>query len=176
MQPARLLCLWDSPGKNTGVGCHFLLQRHLSNPGIESRSPEFQTDSLPTELWGKPDQLYSNKNKNQLYSNTKFKKKSKGKPAPYKHHQFSSVTQLFPILCDLMDCSMPGFPVHQQLPELAQTHIHWVDDAIQPSHLLLYPSPPAFNLSQHQGLFQWVSSSHQVAKVLDFQFQHQFFQ
>ena len=68
-----------------------------------------------------------------------------------------------------MDCSMPGFPVHHQLPELAQTHVHQVGVAIQPSHPLLSPSPPAFNLSQHQGLFQGVSSSRQVAKVLEFQ-------
>ena len=68
--------------------------------------------------------------------------------------QFSSVAQLCPILCDLMDCSMPGFPVHHQLPELAQTHVHQVGDAIQPSQPLSSPSPPAFNLSQHQGLFQ----------------------
>ena len=68
--------------------------------------------------------------------------------------QFSSVSQLCPTLCDPMDCSTPGFPVHLQLLELAQTHVHQVDDTIQPSHLLLYPSPPAFNLSQHQGLFQ----------------------
>ena len=67
----------------------------------------------------------------------------------------------------------PGLPVHHQLPEFTQTHVHWVSDAIQPSHPLSSPSPPAFNLSQHQGLFQWVSSSHQVAKVLEFQFQHQ---
>ena len=69
-------------------------------------------------------------------------------------------------LCDHMDCSTPGFPVPHQLPELTQTHVHWVGDAIQPSHPLSSPSPPAFNLSQHQDLFQWVSSSHQVAKVL----------
>ena len=75
-----------------------------------------------------------------------------------------------------MDCNRPGFPVHQQLPELTQTHVHWVSDAIQPSHPLLSPSLPAFNLSQHQGLFQWVSSSHQVAKVWEFQLQHQSFQ
>ena len=87
--------------------------------------------------------------------------------------QFSSVAQWCPTLCDPMDCSMPGLPVHHQLPELAQTHGHWVGDAIQPSHLLSSPSPPAFNLSQHQGLFQGVSSLHQVAKVLDFQLQHQ---
>ena len=89
---------------------------------------------------------------------------------------FSSAAQLCPTLCDPMDCSMPGFPVHHWLPELAQTHVHWVDGTIQPSHPLLFPSPPALNLSQHQGLFQWVSSSHQVAKVLEFQFQHQSFQ
>ena len=65
-----------------------------------------------------------------------------------------------------MDCTMPGFPVHHQLPELAQTRVHWVSDAIQPSHPLSSPFPPALNLFQHQGLFQWVSSSHQVAKVL----------
>ena len=74
-----------------------------------------------------------------------------------------------------MDCSTPGLPVHHQLPEFTQTHIHWVGDAIQPSHPLLSPSL-AFNLSQHQDLFQWVSSSHQVAKELEFQLQHQFFQ
>ena len=71
--------------------------------------------------------------------------------------QFNSVAQSCPTLCNPMDCSMPGFPVHHQLSELAQTHVHWIGDAIQPSHLLLSPSPPAFNLSQHQGLFKWVS-------------------
>ena len=74
------------------------------------------------------------------------------------------------------DCSTPGFPVLHYLSESTQTHIHWVDDAIQPSPPLSSPSPPAFNLSQHQGLFQWVGSSHQVAKVLELQLQHQFFQ
>ena len=71
---------------------------------------------------------------------------------------------------------MPGLPVHHQLLELTQTQVYWVGDAIQPSHLLLSPSPPAFNLSQHLGLFQWVTSSHQVARVLEFQLQHQYFQ
>ena len=82
---------------------------------------------------------------------------------------------LCPILCKPMYCSMPGFLVLHHLPELAQTHVHWVGDTIQPSHPLSSPSPPAFNLSQHQGLFQWVSSLHQVAKVLEFQLQHQSF-
>ena len=71
-------------------------------------------------------------------------------------------------LCDPMDCSTPGFPVLHHLPELAQTPVHWVSDAIQPSHPPSLLSPPAFSLSQHQGLFQWVSSLHQVAKVLEF--------
>ena len=75
-----------------------------------------------------------------------------------------------------MDGSMPGLPVHHQLPELAQTHVHWVGDVIQPFHPLSPPSPPAFNLSQHQGLFQWVTSSCQVAKILELQLQHQSFQ
>jgi len=90
--------------------------------------------------------------------------------------QFSSVTQSCSTLCNPMDCSTSGLPVHHQLPELAQTHVHWVGDAIQPSHPLSSPSPPTFNLSQHQGLFKWVSSSHQVAKLLKFQLQHQSFQ
>ena len=82
--------------------------------------------------------------------------------------QFSPVAQSCPTLCNPMDCSTPGLPVHHQLPEFTQTHVHWIGDAIQPSHTLSSPSPPAFNLSQHQGLFQWVSSLHQVAKVLEF--------
>ena len=85
--------------------------------------------------------------------------------------QFSSVAQSCPAVCDPMDCSTPGFPVHHQLLEFTQTHVHWVGDVIQPAHPLLSPSPPTFNLSQLQGLFQWVSSSYQVAKGLEFQLQ-----
>ena len=90
--------------------------------------------------------------------------------------QFSSVTQSRPALCNPMDGSTPGLPGHHPLPEFTQTHVHWVNDAIQPSDPLSSPSPPALNLSHHQGLFQWVSSSHQVATVLEFQLQHQSFQ
>ena len=79
-------------------------------------------------------------------------------------------------LCNHMDCSTPGFPVLHYLPEFAQTHVHWVGGAIQPSNPLLPSPPPAFSLSQHQGLFQWISSSHQVAKVLELKLQHQSFQ
>ena len=90
---------------------------------------------------------------------------------------FSSVQSLGRVwLWDPMDCSMPGLSVHYQLPEFTQTHVHRVGDAIQPSHPLSSPSPPTFNLSQHQGLFQRVSSLHQVAKILKLQLQHQSFQ
>ena len=85
--------------------------------------------------------------------------------------QFSSVAQSCLTLCDPMDCSMPGLPVHHHLPKFTQTHVHWVSDAIQPSHPLSFPLTCAFSLSQHQGLFQWVSSSNQVAKVLELQYQ-----
>ena len=81
--------------------------------------------------------------------------------------QFSSVAQSCQTLCNLMDCSTPGFPVHHQLPEFTQAHLHWVGDAIQPYHPLSSPSPPPLNLSQDQGLFKWVSPLHQVAKILD---------
>ena len=89
----------------------------------------------------------------------------------YSPVQFSHSNSLHPI-----DCSMPSLPVHHQLPESTQTHVHWVGDAIQQFHLLSSPSPPTFCLSQNQGLFKWVSSSHQVAKVLEFQLKHQSFQ
>ena len=89
---------------------------------------------------------------------------------------FSSVTQSCPTICNPMDCSTPVFPVHHQLLEPTQTHVHQVSDAIQPSHPLSSPSPLVFNLSQRLGLFKWVSSLHQVAKVLEFQLQHQSFQ
>ena len=81
------------------------------------------------------------------------------------HKEGSSGAQLCPTLCNPMDCSMPGLPVHHQLPELTQTHVHLVGDAIQPSHPLSSPFPPAPNPSQHQGLFQWVNSSHEVANL-----------
>ena len=87
--------------------------------------------------------------------------------------QFSSFIQLCLTLCNPMDCSTPDPPVYHQLPEFTQTHVHGVCDAIQPSHPPSSTSPPAFNLSQHQGLFKWVSSLHQVVKVLELQLQHQ---
>ena len=102
--------------------------------------------------------------------------------SPFQNHikklinwvQFISVAQSCPTLYDPMDCSTPVFPVHHQLSDLTQTHVHWISDAIQPSYPLASPSP-AFNLSQSQGLFKWISSSHQVAKVLEFQLHYQSF-
>ena len=90
--------------------------------------------------------------------------------------QFSSATQPCPSLCDPMNCSTPGLPVPHQLLEFTQTHVHRVGDGIQPSHPLSSPSPPSPNPSQHQSLFQWVNSSHEVAKVLEFQLHHHSFQ
>ena len=91
-------------------------------------------------------------------------------------YQFSSVAQSCLTLWDPMNRSMPGLPIHHQLPEFTQTHVHWVDDAIQPSHPLSSPSLPAPDPSQHQSLFKRVISSHEVAKVLEFQPQHHSFQ
>ena len=144
LQPTRFLHPWDSPGKNTEVCSHALLQ------GI-----------FPTQGWN-PHFLHLLHCRPILLSTVQFR--------------FSSVTQSCLTLYNPMDCSTPGLPVHHQLPELTQTHVHQVGDAIQPSHPLLAPSPHAFNLSLHQNLFQWVSSSHQVARVLEFQLQHQSFQ
>ena len=110
--------------------------------------------------------------------NWSWRDSQKASPAPQLHIpwrtckiQFSSVqSQSCLTLCDPMDCSTPGLPVHHQLPEFTQTHAHRVGDAIQPSHSLSSPSPPPFNLSQHQGLFQWVSSSHRWQKYWSFSF------
>ena len=105
--------------------------------------------------------------------------KAKGIPWLIEGLSFSSVQFSRSVVsdsCDPRDHSTPGIPVHHQLPQFTQTHVHSVGDAIQPSHLLSSPSPPAFSLSQHQGLFKWVSSSHQVAKLLEFYLQHQSFQ
>ena len=124
------------------------VKSYLAQPGLIPSTSEFR----PIALWflahHSPKALY------QFHS------------VPWKDTQFSSVTQSCLTLCDTVGCSMPGFPVHHQLPELTHTHVHWVSDTIQPSHPLSSPSPPTFNLSQHQGLFQWVNSWYQMAKVL----------
>ena len=118
------------------------------------------------------------KNELQVYVvlfKLKIKHNSKGQIS-LTHFLFSSVLRSCLPLCDPMNRSTPGLPVHHQLPESTQTQVHRVSDAIQPSHPLSSPSPPVPNPSQYQGLFQWVNSSHEVAKVLEFQLQHQSFQ
>ena len=150
------------PSQEFYRGLPFPSPGFLPDPGIEPTSDALASRFLPLNHQGKPHTyicVYYLILKTSLIS-----------------VQFSSVTQSCLTLCDPMDCSTPGIPVHYQLSEFSQTHVHWVGDAIQPSHPLLSPSFPASDLSQHQGLFKWVSSSHQVAKMLEFQFQHQSFQ
>ena len=118
----------------------------ISRGSSQHRSPALLADSLPSEPPGKP------------------------------LVQFSAVAQSCPTLCNPMNHSMPGLPVHHQHPEFTQTHGHWFGDAIQPSHPLSSPSPPALSPFQHQGVFQWVKSSREMAKVLELQLQHQSFQ
>ena len=112
----------------------------------------------------------------QLYLKGRKKQRETETERKNRYIQISSVTQSCLTLCDPMDCSMPGFPIHHQFREFTQTHVHSFGVAILPSHPLSTSSPPTFNLSQHQGLFKWVSSSYQVPKVLKFQLQHQSFQ
>ena len=153
-QPIRLLHPWDSPGKNTRVGCHFLLQC------VKVKVKSLSRVQLVATPWTVAYQAPLSLGYRQAL-----------RAGVSRELWFSSVTQSCPTLCNPMDCTMSGLPVHHQLPELAQTHVQEVGDAIHQSHSLLSPSPPAFNLFQHQGLFQWVSSLHQVAKVLEFQLQ-----
>ena len=123
------------------------------------------------------DKVYWEKNKrNSIEMCYKLWKKRLLQENIHDYRQFSSLVHSSPTLCNPMDCSMPGLPVHHQLPAFTQTRVHWVGNATQPSHPLSSPFPPAFNLSQHQGLFQGVSSLHQVAEGLKFQLQHQSFQ
>ena len=232
-QPTRLPCPWDSPGKNSGVGCHFLLQcMKVKSQSEVARSCPTLHDPMDCSLpgysvhgifqarvleWGAIAFsnihnyftyfdyhltffcIYKLNFKIHIFADghwvfiiflySKYYCSSILKCLLVINAQdflcgvwlsveflvkvFSSVAQSCPTLYDPMNHSTPGLPVHHQLPEFTQTHVHWVSDAIQPSHPLLSPSPPALNLSQHHCLFKWVSSSHQVAKVLEFQLQHQ---
>ena len=131
-----------APGQNSGVGSLSLLQQIFRTQGSNPGLPRCRQTLYHLSHQGSP------------YMSSV---------------QFSSVTQSCLTLRDPMNCSTPGLPVHHQLPEFTQTHVHRVSDAIQPSHLLSSPSPPALNPSQHQSLFQWVNSSHEVAKVLESQ-------
>ena len=168
----------------SGLPCP--LPGHLPNPGIEPLSPILQADSLLLSHWGRPkDTLYNmyfwlnDIEFSHQHCNLCLKKANLTDvffPDTCGMLPFSSVAQSCPTLCHPMNRSTPGLPVHHQLLEFTQTHVHRVADAIQPSHPLSSPSPPAPNPSQHQGLFQWVNSLHEVAKVLEFQPQHQSFQ
>ena len=203
----RLLCPWNSPGKNTGVGSHSLLQgifltqglnlgllhcmqilynlSHKGSPQLPGMHVKLQRTSSPLALllWCQhqegftsfcslacwvPDRRLRCKSPLFFFLIFYFVLGYSWLTVLWSV-QFSSVTQSCLTLCDPMNRSMPGLSVHHHLPEFTQTHVHRVGDAIQPSHPLLSPAPPAPNPSQHQGLFQWVNSSHQVVKVLEFQ-------
>ena len=146
-QSTRLCHPWDSPGKNTGVGCHFLLQ--CIKVKSESEVTSVVSDSVCPHR----------RQPIRLLCLGDFPGKSTAVGCHCLFHffssvQFSSVAQSCPILCDPMNHNTPGLPIHQQLPEFTQTHIHRVSDAMQPSHPLSSPSPPAPNHSQHQSIFQ----------------------
>ena len=172
--PVWFLSPWDSLGKNTGVDCHALLQGIFPIQGLNLLLLNFlhwQAGSLPLV----PPSSYATYKLWCLFLEIWMIQLHIVQEDLF-HAENSSVQFSHSVMSDSLwphGGRTPGFPVHHQLPELAQTHVHWVCDAIQPSHLL---SSPAFNLSQHQGLFQWVSSSHQIAKVSEFQPQHQSFQ
>ena len=134
-QPTRLPRPWDSPGKNTGMGCHFLLQhRKVKSESEVAQSCLTLSNPMDCSLPGSSIHWIFQ--------------------ARVLEWGASSVTQSCPTLCDPMNRSTPGLPVHHHLPEFTQTHVHRVSDAIQPSHPLSSPSPPAPNPSQHQSLFQ----------------------
>ena len=144
-RPTRLPCPWDSPGKNTGVGYHFLLQcMKVKSQSEVAQSCPTLSDLMDCSLPG-----------SSVHGIFQARVLEWGAIAfQFSSVHFSSVAQLCPNLCGPMNQSTPGLPVHHQLPESTQTHVHQVSDAIQPSHPLSSPSPPAPNPSQHQSLFQ----------------------
>ena len=169
---------WLGRGRNNNLGTTYTLKKSLTYyTGASLGGKDLPANAGDTEHWdsipgsGRSTEVgYGNPHQNVYLEN------SMNGGAWLVTVQFSSVALSCPVLCNPMDYSMPGLPVHHQLLEFTQTHVHRVGDTIQPSHPLLSPSPPTFNLSQHWGLFQWVSSSHQVARVLEFQPQPQSFQ
>ena len=170
-QPTRLPPSLGFSGKNTGVGCHFLLQCMKVKVKVKVKvAQSYPALSNPMNCSLPGSSVHG------IFQARVLEWCAIAFSILYSRYlvQFSLVSQSCPILCDPMDCSIPGFSVHHQLPELAQIHVYWVGDAIKPSHPLSSPSP-VFNLSQHQGLFKWISSSHQVVKVLELQLQHQSF-
>ena len=186
LRPHGLYSPWNSPGQNTGVDSCSLLQgifpTQKSNSGLLHcrwilYQPSHQGSPRILEQVAYPFSSRSSWPRNLISVSCivgRFFTRWATREAP--SFFFSSVAQSCSTLCNPINCSMPGLPVHHQLPEFTQTHVHQVGDAIQPSHPLSSPSPPAPNPSQHQDLFQWVNSSHEVAKVLEFQLQHHSFQ
>ena len=144
-KPTRLPHPWDSPYKNTGVGCHFLLQCMQVKVKVTSLSRVRLLATPWTAAYQAPPSMGFSRQ--EYWSGVPL-------PSPYIIIQFSSAAQLCRTLCDPMNRSTPGLPVHHQLPEFTQTHVHRVSDAIQPSHQLSSPSPPAPNPSQHESLSQ----------------------
>ena len=143
-QPTRLPCPWDSPGKNTGVGCHFLLQcRKVKSESEVAQSSPTLSDPMDCSLPG-----------SSVHGIFQARVLKWGTVLIDVNFQFSSIAQSCLTLCNPMNRSMPGLPVHHQLLQSTQTHVHRVSDAIQSSHPLSSTSPPDLNLSQHQGLFQ----------------------
>ena len=159
--------LWDA--EQTPLNCVYIIASHQEDKGLNRQT-----------TWAKGSPMVTRNNTNRKVRETSQKSSVVNFVSRVLTHlgrlQFSSIVQLCLTLCDPMNRSTPGLPVHHQLPEFTQTHVHRVGDAIQPSHPLSSPSPPTPNPSQHQGLFQWVSSSHEVAKGLEYQLQHQSFQ
>ena len=151
-QPTRLPRPWDSPGKNTGMGCHFLLQcmKVKSQSEIAQSCPTL-SDPMDYSL---PGSSVHGIFRARVLEWGAIAFSNHRTSAPQTYNQFSSVAQSRPTLCDPMNCSTPGLLVHHQLPAFTQTYIHQLGDAIQPSHPLSSPSPPAPNPSQHQSLFQ----------------------
>ena len=175
----------NSPGKNTGVGCHALLQGIFPTQGLNPRLLWFLHYRWILYHWATREthvglgELKKRSNGENDWDHIRltchlpshiFLKTIFRYSAKIYRICHCSVAQSCLILWDPMDCKTPGFPVLHHLPELAQTHAHWVGDAIQLSHSLSSPSPPALNLSQHQGLSQWVSSLYKVAKYWSFSF------
>ena len=180
--------LGDSPGKNTGVGYYALFQGMFPTQGLNPGLPHCRWIFYRLIHQGSPTILEwvaylfsrgSSESRNLIrvscIAGKFFVSWATREAHFYIGQSVSSVAQSCRTLCD-PNCRTPGFPVHHQLWEFTQTHVHRVSDAIQPSHPLLSPSPPAPNPSQHQGLFQCINYSHGVAKVLEFQLQHQSFQ
>ena len=163
----------SSPFAATWMDLEFIILSEVS----QTNKDKYHMVSLICEIWKKMMQMNlftKQKQNHRLLKTNMINKGERG--AGINSVQFNSVAQSCPTLCNPMNCSTPGFLVHHQLSEFTQTHAHRVGDAIQPSHPLSSPSPPDPNPSKHQSFFQWVNSSHEGAKVLELQLQHQSFQ